>query len=290
MFTIEQIVNWLTDHGPKILLIVILSYLAYRVVKAAIHPAVAGYVKRRGKGRHSKSWFEKRASTLSAILTTTIGIVAIVVAISMILSEIGVDIGPLLAGAGVVGVALGFGAQSLIKDFLNGLFIMLEDQFNKGDVIKIGETGGMVEDINLRRTVLRDLDGIVHTIPNGQILIVSNYTQDWSRVNLDIPVAYGEDLDKVFAVINRVGNELANDPNFSKLVKTPPQALRVNNFGDSGIEIKILGETQSMSRWEVTGELRKRLKKAFDEEGIEIPWPHVKLYFGKGEEKNLPKP
>jgi len=201
----------------------------------------------------------------------------------MILSEVGIDITPLLAGAGVAGIAIGFGAQSLIKDFLSGLFILLEDQYNKGDVVKIAGIAGLVEEVNLRRTVLRDLDGIVHSVPNGEITTASNYTRDWARVNLDVPVAYGEDLDHVMAVINRVGKELAEDEYFSKLVHTAPQALRVNNFGDSGIDIKILGETKPMMQWEVTGELRKRLKKAFDEAGIEIPWPHVKLYFGEGQ-------
>ena len=156
-------------------------------------------------------------------------------------------------------------------------------------MVEIAGISGTVEEVNLRRTVLRSLDGVLHTIPNGAITTSSNYTRDWSRVKLDVPVAYGEDMDKVFTVINRVGNELATDEYFSKLIKTPPQVLRVQNFGDSGIDIRILGDVRPMMQWEVTGELRKRLKKAFDEEGIEIPWPHVKLYFGKGEEKNLPK-
>jgi len=285
----DDIGNWLTDHGLKILLIIVLSYAGYRAVKAVVRPAITGYVKSRGKRRHSKSWFDKRAGTLSSIVTAAAAILVSIIALSMILSELGIDIGPLLASAGIAGVALGFGAQSLIKDLLSGIFIMLEDQYNVGDVVKIAGVCGAVEEITFRRTTLRDLDGIVHNIPNGEIAVASNYTRDYARVNLDVPVAYGEDLDKVMAVIDKVGNAIAQDEHFKTLIKTPPKALRVNNFGDSGIDIKILGDVRPMHRWEVTGELRKRLKKAFDQEGIEIPWPHVKLYFGKGEADNLPK-
>lgn len=128
---------------------------------------------------------------------------------------------------------------------------------------------------------MRDLDGAVHSIPNGEVTTSSNYTKDWSRVNLNISVAYGEDLDQVIEVINRVGNELTADEYFGPKIRSAPQVLRVDNFGDSGIEIKVLGEVKPLMQWEVTGELRKRIKKAFDEAGIEIPWPHVKLYFGQ---------
>ena len=278
--TPETIQEWLLTHGIVILAYIIISYLAYRLIKLLVPKLVIRFVRARGKGRHSKSWFEKRAQTLSGVITWSSGLIIGVIVFFMILTEFGQNITPLLASAGVVGVALGFGAQSLIKDFLSGIFISLEDQYNTGDVVKIAGIAGEVEEVNLRRTVLRDLDGIVHTIPNGSITTASNYTRDWARVNLDIPVAYGEDLDRVFAVINRVGKELAVDEYFKTLVKTPPQVLRVQNFGDSGIDIRILGDVRPMAQWEVTGELRKRLKKAFDAEGIEIPWPHIKLFFG----------
>jgi small conductance mechanosensitive channel len=242
----------------------------------------------RGKKRRAKEELEKRSDTLTGYLSTAVGAIVLIIAIFMILSELGVDIAPLIAGAGVAGIAIGFGAQSLIKDYLNGLFIVIEDQYNKGDVAKIAGIAGLVESVSLRRTVLRDLDGIVHSIPNGQITTTSNYTRDWARVNLNISVGYGEDLDRVMAVIDRVGREMAKDEYYGKLIKTPPKSLRVNKFGDSGIDIKILGETKPIKQWEVTGELRRRLKKAFDEEGIEIPWPHVKLYFGLGEQEKRP--
>jgi len=135
----------------------------------------------------------------------------------------------------------------------------------------------------LRRTVLRDLDGVVHVVPNGEIRVASNFTKEWSRVNLNVSVGYGEDLDRVISVINQVGKKLAGDPAWAPFILKPPQVVRVDNLGESGIEIKILGDTRPMSQWDVTGELRKRLKGAFDQEGIEIPWPHTKVFFG-----NLP--
>ena len=286
IITPQTIQEWLLEHGIIILAYIIISYFIYRLLKLVIPRMVDRMVKVRGKGRHSKLWFENRSKTLSAIIASTLGIILVVVALFMILSELGIDIGPLLAGAGVIGIAVGFGAQSLIKDLLGGMFILIEDQYNKGDVVKIAGIAGLVEEVNLRRTVLRDLEGIVHSIPNGQITTVSNYTRDWARVKLDISVGYGEDMDHVFKVINRVGKELAEDKYFKDLIKTPPQVLRVQKFGDSGIDIRVLGDVRPMKQWEVTGELRKRLKKAFDDEGIEIPWPHVKLYFGGSQQGN----
>ncbi len=211
----DTVSSWLLEHGVPILIIIVASYVIYRVVKATMHRVVSRYVSLRGKGRHSKLWFENRSKTLSAIIASTLGIIILVFALFMILSELGVDIAPLLAGAGVIGIAVGFGAQSLIKDLLGGIFVLLEDQYNKGDVVQIAGISGLVEEVNLRRTILRDLEGIVHSIPNGQITTASNYTRDWARAKLDIPVGYGEDMDHVFAVINRVGKELAEDEYFS---------------------------------------------------------------------------
>lgn len=280
----EDIQAWLLEDGIVILAYIIIAYFIYRLVKLFIPRLVISFIKARGKGRHSKSWFEKRSQTLNNMFTWAFGLVIGVIILFMILTQLGINITPLLASAGVAGIAIGFGAQSLIKDFVSGIFILLEDQFNVGDVIKIAGIAGMVEEVNLRRTVLRDLEGILHTIPNGEITTASNYTRDWSRVKLDVPVAYGEDMDHVFTVINKVGKELAEDEYFKELIKTPPKVLRVQNFGDSSIDIRVLGDVRPMKQWEVTGELRKRLKKAFDDEGIEIPWPHVKLYFGESQQ------
>jgi small-conductance mechanosensitive channel len=194
---------------------------------------------------------------------------------------VGVPVAPVLAGFGIAGVAIGFGAQYLIRDLIAGIFIILENQYRVGDVAKVADITGLVEYITLRKTVLRDLDGIVHHVPNGEIRTASNFTRHFARVNLNISVAYGTDLDYAISVINRVGQELAKDEKWRRVIKNPPQVLRVNNLGDSGIDIKILGDVKPMEQWAVMGELRLRLKKAFDDEGIEIPWPHTKVYFGE---------
>jgi small conductance mechanosensitive channel len=283
----EDIQTWLLEHGISILLIVVLSFLIYRIISMAIPRLVEKYLQMKAKSRHSKLWYQNRAQTLSTVLTTTLGGIIGIVAVFMLLSEFNINIAPLLAGAGVAGVAIGLGAQSLIKDFLSGMFIFLEDHYNKGDVIEIAGRSGTVEEINLRRTVLRDLDGVVHSIPNGEISVSSNHTRDWARVNLDVPVGYGEDLDRVFEVLNRVGKELAEDKSFSNKIKTPPQVLRVQNFGDSAIDIRMLGDVKPSEQWAVTGELRRRVKKAFDVEGIKIPWPHVKVYFGNDKTESV---
>jgi small conductance mechanosensitive channel len=198
----------------------------------------------------------------------------------MVLSELGVNIGPVLAGLGVAGLAFGFGGQYLIRDLIAGVFIIMENQYRVGDVARVGDIAGLVEDINLRRTVLRDLDGIVHTVPNGEIRVASNFTREFSRVNLNVSVAYDTDLDHAIAVIGLVGKEMAEDPEWASLFITPLRVLGVDKLGDSGIEIKVLADTQPIKQWDVMRELRKRIKKAFDTEGIEIPWPHTKVYFG----------
>jgi small conductance mechanosensitive channel len=226
---------------------------------------------------------QKRARTLTGVLVTTGQIFIILIAGFIILSELGINIAPIMAGVGVAGIAIGFGAQSLVKDIIAGLFITMENQYRVGDVVKVADVAGLVEEINLRRTVLRDLDGIVHVVPNGEIRVASNFTKEWSRVNLNISVAYGTNLDRAIAVINRVCQEMAKESEWAPLILRTPQVLRVDKLGDSGIELKILGDTKPIRQWDVMGEIRKRVAKAFEEEGIEIPWPHTKVFFG-----NLP--
>ncbi len=271
--------NWLIQHGIRMALIIVFSmiliFLLARIIPAAIKPVVMQKAK-----DQPEEEIKKRVDTLSGVFVGVTEVVIIFMASFMLLSELGLNIAPLLAGVGVIGLAIGFGAQSLIKDILNGLFIIMENQYRIGDVIKIADVSGQVEDMSLRRTVVRDMDGIVHSVPNGEIRVASNYTREYSRVNLNISVAYDENLDHVIAVINKVGKELAEDPAWSPRIIKPPQFLRVDNLGDSGIDINIVGETRPMEQWNVTGELRKRLKLAFDLEGIEIPWPHIRVYFG----------
>ena len=276
--------NWLRHPGPQIALLGGVGLALVLLATAAI-PKVIREAVTRSRGDQSDEEVNKRANTLSGVLVASLQAVIIAVVVFMMLSEIGLNISPIIAGVGVIGIAIGFGAQSLVKDLIAGLFIIMENQYRKGDVVKIADTSGLVEDINLRRTLLRDMDGVVHSVPNGEIRVASNYTKEWARVNMNISVSYDTDLKRAMEVINRVGKELAEDPDWMGAILTPPRALRVDNLGDSGIDIKIMGETKPMRQWDVMGELRLRLKKAFDGEGIDIPYPHTKVYFG-----NAPAP
>jgi moderate conductance mechanosensitive channel len=273
-----KVTGWLGEHGWRIALILGAAMLAI-VSMGEIVPRILVRTLNHRPGEKPYE-VKKRSDTLSKVLISTLQIFIFLIAIFMVLSELELDIAPILASAGIVGIAVGFGAQSAVRDIVAGLFIIIENHYRVGDVIKIADVSGVVDNINLRRTVLRDIDGIVHVIPNGEIRVSSNYTKEWARVNLNISVGYGENLERVISVINKVGQNLAEDSKWNPDIITPPQVLRVNNFGDSGIEIKIIGDTQPMRQWDVTGELRLRLKTAFDEERIEIPWPHTKMYFG----------
>ena len=273
--------DWLLSHGVRILIIILVSVVLYLVMRRLIPLILKNTMRQRKKGKKGKESLEKRTKTLSGIFVATGLLVIIACAAFMILAELGINIAPYLAAAGIIGIALGFGAQHLVKDLIGGVFIIIEDQYNIGDVVKIAGISGIVEEINLRRTVLRDLDGIVHFVPNGESGVASNYTREWSRVNLNISVGYGTDLDHAFTVINRVCAAMAKEPYWKDFILKTPEVLRVDNLGDSGIDIKILGDTKPIKQWETMGEIRKRIKKAFDEEGIEIPWPHTKVYFGQ---------
>jgi small-conductance mechanosensitive channel len=276
----DIVVAWLIAHGIRILIILVVGAILWFALNRFLPPVVRRTVGTT-KYKESKEGLEKRTNTLLAIFKGMGRALIIIVVIMMVLDEVGVPIAPVLAGFGVAGIAIGFGAQYLIRDLIAGIFIIMENQYRVGDVVRVADISGLVEYITLRKTVLRDLDGILHHVPNGEIRTASNFTRHFARVNLDIPVAYGTDLDHAISVINRVGKALAEDEKWRKVIKSPPQALRVNNLGDSGIDIKILGDVKPMEQWAVTGELRLRLKKAFDDEGIEIPWPHTKVYFGE---------
>jgi len=275
----KAIIPWLKDHGVKILLIAaaawLLNIIISRIVKKAVRVAVVA------DDKISPEAEKKREDTLIRIFNGAIRIVIIILAVMMILQEAGLEIGPLLAGAGIAGLAFGFGGQYLIRDIITGLFIILENQYRIGDEVNIDGTSGIVEDISLRRTTLRDLNGTQHHIPHGDIKRVSNLSKGFARINLDVGIAYDSDLEHVIAVINRTGHELAEDPRFKEYISKPPQFLRVNDLGDSAIIIKILGETSPLKRAEITGELRKRIKIAFDSEGIEIPFPQVTVHMSK---------
>jgi len=213
----------------------------------------------------------ERSKTLSRIVVQIISVLVWVMAFVMILSGLGVDITPLLVSLGVASLALGFAAQNIIRDYLHGFFIIMEDWYRVGEVAMISGTGGLVENITLRCTILRDLNGTMHIFPNSKVESASNLTRDWSRINLNVSVAYKENLGRVFQVINQVCQEFKDDAVWGKDMLTIPHVERVDNLGGSGIEIKILGDTKPIRQWALMGELRKRIKDRFDQEGIEIP-------------------
>ncbi len=274
----DLIYPWLLNHGVKVIIIGVGSIILYKILARIIIKTVRIAVV--ADRTMTKDAEKKREDTLIRIFNGALRVVIITLSILMILQEIGVKIGPILAGAGIVGLAFGFGGQYLIKDLISGLFIILENQYRIGDVIIIDSTGGLVEDISLRMTTLRDLDGTVHHIPHGTITKVSNMSKKFSRVNLNIGVSYSSNLQHVIDVINRTGKELAADPAFKESIITPPQFLRVDDFADSSVVVKITGDTKPLKQWEITGELRKRLKVAFDSEGIEIPFPQRVIHQG----------
>jgi small conductance mechanosensitive channel len=275
----DQIIPWLTNHGIRIVIIAILALVINRLLKRLIIRAVRTAVK--SDKNTPPDAEKKREDTLIRIFTGALNIIIIIVAVMMIVGELGIEIGPLIAGAGIVGLAVGFGGQYLIRDIITGLFLMLENQYRIGDVVDIEGLSGSVEDISLRKTTLRNLDGIVHHIPHGSITKVSNLSKDFARVNIDMGVAYSTDIEHLIRVINETGRELAADPAFSDSIISPPQFLRVNEFADSAIMVKILGDTKPLKQWEIAGEFRKRLKFAFDREGIEIPFPQRVIHHVK---------
>jgi moderate conductance mechanosensitive channel len=216
----------------------------------------------------------KRIGTLEALAVRIAGVVLVIVVALMALASFDVNIGPAIAGLGIAGLAIGFGAQTLVKDLLAGIFILAENQYSRGDVVRIGGVAGAVEDFSLRRTVLRDLDGTVHTVPNGEITVASNMTRLWARVNLDVQVAYETDVEQATSVLNRIGDEMTDDPEWRALIVEKPVVLRVDQLGESGVTLKMIGMVQPAQQWAVTGELRRRILASFGEEGIEIPYPH----------------
>jgi small conductance mechanosensitive channel len=254
-------------HGARVIITIVVAYLIVRFIQRLLGPAIRAAIASQMAGQ-PESEVQKRVETLQHVAFRTLSAAATMAVLLTILPEFGVNVGALLAGAGIAGIAIGLGAQSLVRDVISGLFILLENQYGKGDVVSIAGVGGLVEDVNLRRTLLRDQDGTLHAVPNGAIGVSSNLTRMWSRVNTVIRVSENEDLDRVFVAINSVGDGLTRDPAWSSSILAAPKALGVEGFSDSGIDIRIQGETQPNRQWDVTRELRLRLKKAFDAEGI----------------------
>lgn len=274
----------LVDDAIRVVVILSAAVALLYLLKRAIPKAIEARIPRIRE--ESPNELAQRSKTLSGTVVQALTFAVWIVAFLMILGTVGVNITPILASVGVAALALGFAAQNIIRDYLHGLFIIMEDWYRVGEVARVAGIAGLVADLNLRRTVLRDLDGTMHVIPNSNITLASNLTRDWSRINLNVPVAYGTNLDYVFGVIDEVCRQLKEDAIWGPDLLTTPKAERVDNFGAHGMEIKILGDTKPIRQWALTGELRKRLKERFDLENIEIPWPHTKVYFGNSPSVN----
>ncbi len=264
--------RWLAPRVITIMGIALVSFVVMRVLKVVIPQLVRRAVTvHRNEDRPED--IAKRTATLEGVVSSAVSTVVVMMAFFMIISELGVNIAPLLAGAGIIGLAVAFGAQNMIRDLLAGVFIVMEDQYRVGDVVNIAGVSGQVEDFNLRRTVLRDFDLTVHSIPNGEIKTTSNLTRFRSRVNLNITVAYREDVAKCIEIINKVGQDMKKDPAWGPFMNEPIHFLRIENFSATGVEMKVIGETLPTKQWDIAGEYRLRLKMAFDNAEIEVPTP-----------------
>ena len=277
---LDTVVN-LAQTGLRIALIIAAGYVGIRFLRIALRHG-EGLLIRAGEATEEvPGATKKRVATLTGVLrTVTIGLIwAVVIVVS--LEQLGLDITPILAGAGIVGLAVGFGAQNLVRDILSGFFLILENQIRVGDVAIINGTGGLVEAITFRTVVLRDLSAVVHVFPNGSINTLSNMTKGWSAYVIDAGVAYKEDTDRVVEVMKQVAEEMRKDPQFWPRMLEPIEIFGVDSFGESEVTIKARLKTRPIQQWSVGREYRRRLKKAFDAAGIEIPFPHRTLYMGE---------
>lgn len=255
---------------------------AIRVALVLLGGAVAYLVLRRLRSRVSSMEVAgqvgpdeeaQRRKTLGTVLTTAGLITIVAVTLMMVLDEVGLPLGPLLATAGVASLAIGFGAQTLVKDVISGIFILIENQYAIGDVVAAGGVDGVVEEVNVRTTILRDLHGVVHVVPNGEIRVLSNKTKGWSRAVLEIGVSYREDPDRVIAVLQEIGREVYEDAVFGALLVEEPTVPGVERFDESAVTIRMMAKTVPLKQWDTAREIRRRIKHRFDAEGIEIPFP-----------------
>jgi small conductance mechanosensitive channel len=254
-----------------ILVVLVAMAIALRLLRLGTRAIARGILLReREPGRE----IAQKAKTLSQVVDTTGRIFIFVVFVLTILSLLGRDITPLLASAGIAGIAIGFGAQNIVKDWLGGFFILLENQYSVDDVIKVGDQTGVVEKLDLRKTVLRNTEGAAIVIPNGEVRVVTNLTKEWSRVVMDVGIPYEEDIERAIEVLRGIGEEVADDPELGKLVLERPEVLGVEALGEQKVTIRLWVKTLPSKQWTVARGLRVLVKRRFDEAGIGIPYPH----------------
>ena len=279
---VDKFQEWILLELPVIIGLIVGLLIVLRIAKYAIKRLNKTLLKRAGKNEKVDSLeAEKRINTLMGIVWGIAKIIMIAIVAMILLQKIGVNIAPILASAGIIGLAVGFGAQELVRDFISGFFILLENQVRTGDIAIINGTSGLVEDIQLRTITLRDLSGVVHIFQNGKIDSLSNRTKVWSAAVFDIGVAYKEDAQQVMDIMKKTGEQLKLDPEFQDKIIEPIEILGLDQFADSAQVIKARLKTKPSMQWIVTREYNKRLKVAFDNENIEIPFPHTTIYWGE---------
>jgi small-conductance mechanosensitive channel len=270
-----EVTAFVRDILLPVLLVVIVAVIASRLASVFVHGIVKTLLDREATEGTAQELsaveLKKRMDTLDDLGARAIQSFIVVIAGLMVLGRLGLDIGPAVAGLGVIGIAVGFGAQTLVRDYLTGALILVENQFSVGDVVRLAGVAGTVEDFNLRRTTVRDIDGVVHTIPNGEIKVASNLTRVWARINQDVTVAYGTDIDRAIQVVDAIGQAMKDDPAWRSRVLEPPRVDRVEAIGEQGVTLKILGSVRAPDQWAAAGEYRKRLLAALDANDIDTP-------------------
>jgi len=279
---LQRLSDWVISDLPSILILLVLLFVSLRVGSFLIRKLKKLLLL---KTVHSSDEpdleMEKRLNTLMGIVRKGVSIIIWAIFIMILLRKINVDIAPILAGAGIIGLAVGFGSQELVRDLISGFFILLENQIRTGDVAIINGTGGLVEKIELRTITLRDLSGVVHIFQNGKINTVSNMTKDWSAMVFDIGVAYKEDLTQVMNLMKQVADDMLKEEEYQSKILEPMEIFGLDSFGDSALIVKGRIKTTPNNQWVIGREYRKRLKEVFDQNRIEIPFPHQTIYWGE---------
>jgi len=279
----QDFLKWMISSGPRILLIAILSFAlrkAIRGILKSIRPAI----ELKDKLLHHAGSEEegKRVATILQIIGSGASALVWFSTATHVLEEYGIDIGPIIAGAGIVGLAVGFGAQELVRDMIAGFFMLLENQVRTGDIAMVNGQGGLVESVGLRTLVLRDMKGTVHIFQNGKINSLSNMTKEWAAATIEVGIGYGDDVDKAFEVMRAVGEAMREDPEWAEKILEPLEVLGLDSFGESALMLRARIRTQPMEQWAVAREYNKRLKAAFDAAGVTIPFPQRTLRWAKG--------
>jgi len=280
---LQPLVDELVQVWPvivlQLLIVVVATWIALRFTRITVHAALGRLFEREAAEGNAQDLtaveVERRRGTLESLLNQSLRVIILIIGFLMALNVLRLDIGPAIAGLGLLGLAISLGTQGLVRDYVAGAYVLIENQYARGDIVQLAGVTGTVEDVSLRRTSLRDLDGTLHTVPHGLIQVSSNMTRRWARINLDVPVPYDEDRARVVAAIDRAGQQLAQDAAWKRLVLKAPRVLRVEQLAETGLTVKVLGTVAATHRFEAAGELRGRILGECRREGLVIGWRPV---------------